>query len=110
MKTMIVTFIRDAEDHELGPDDPRYRAGDTATLRLDKALRWVKRNKAVEAEVPAPEPVEARPLDDGGDEEPERAEDETPELREEYQRVIGRRPYMGWDAETLREKIALALG
>lgn len=26
-------------------------------------------------------------------------------LREEYQRVLGKRPYPGWDAETLREKI-----
>lgn len=27
-------------------------------------------------------------------------------LREEYQRVIGRKPFHGWDADTLREKIA----
>lgn len=26
-------------------------------------------------------------------------------LREEYQRVLGKKPYHGWDAETLREKI-----
>ena len=32
------------------------------------------------------------------------------ELREEYERVIGKRPFMGWDAAMLREKIAEAEG
>lgn len=34
--------------------------------------------------------------------------DEMTMLRAEYERVIGRRPYMGWDAPTLREKVAAA--
>lgn len=29
-------------------------------------------------------------------------------LRAEYQEVVGKRPYHGWDAETLRAKIAEA--
>ena len=33
-------------------------------------------------------------------------QDEMAELRAEYQRVVGKRPYMGWDADTLREKMA----
>ena len=32
--------------------------------------------------------------------------DDMAELRAEYQRVVGKRPYMGWDAATLREKMA----
>lgn len=32
--------------------------------------------------------------------------DEMAELRAEYERVIGRQPFMGWDAATLRQKIA----
>ena len=29
-------------------------------------------------------------------------------LREEYEAVVGKRPFMGWDADKLREKIAEA--
>lgn len=35
--------------------------------------------------------------------------DDLPALREEYMRVIGKRPYHGWDSQTLREKINAAL-
>lgn len=35
-------------------------------------------------------------------------EDEMRALREEYEAVMGKRPFMGWDAETLRWKIAAA--
>ncbi|WP_246504706.1 hypothetical protein [Microvirga antarctica] len=28
------------------------------------------------------------------------------ELRVEYEKLVGKRPFMGWDAATLREKIA----
>ncbi len=37
-------------------------------------------------------------------------EDELRDLRAEYQRVIGKRAFNGWDAETLRSKIADAQG
>lgn len=32
--------------------------------------------------------------------------DERVALRESYETKFGKRPYMGWDADTLREKIA----
>ena len=35
-------------------------------------------------------------------------EEEIKALREEYQDVVGKRPYHGWDAETLKAKIAEA--
>ena len=31
-------------------------------------------------------------------------------LRDEYERALGKRPFNGWDAATLREKIAAAKG
>ena len=36
------------------------------------------------------------------------AEDELSELRAQYHEVVGKRAYHGWDAVTLREKIAEA--
>lgn len=41
-------------------------------------------------------------------EKAEPAKDELAELRAEYQEVVGKRPFYGWDAVTLREKIAEA--
>lgn len=38
--------------------------------------------------------------------EAEKEEDELSELRAQYQDVVGKRAYYGWDVETLREKIA----
>jgi hypothetical protein len=35
-------------------------------------------------------------------------EDEVKALREQYQTVVGKKPYHGWDAETLKAKIAEA--
>lgn len=32
--------------------------------------------------------------------------DETQALREQYQQAFGKRPFMGWDADKLREKLA----
>ena len=40
--------------------------------------------------------------------EAEKEEDELSELRSQYQEAVGKRAYHGWDAETLREKIAEA--
>ena len=40
--------------------------------------------------------------------EAEEAEDELSELRAQYQEAVGKRAYHGWDASTLREKIAEA--
>ncbi|MEI4482224.1 MULTISPECIES: hypothetical protein [unclassified Phyllobacterium] len=40
---------------------------------------------------------------------PAKSEDLT-ELRAEYQRVVGKRPFNGWDAKELRAKITAAKG
>lgn len=36
--------------------------------------------------------------------------DDLTELRAEYQEVVGKKPFHGWDASTLREKIEDARG
>lgn len=36
------------------------------------------------------------------------AEDDRPALRAEYERVLGKAPWVGWNTEQLREKIAAA--
>lgn len=41
--------------------------------------------------------------------EPPPVEGDMALLREQYQRIIGKRPFNGWSAEQLREKIAEAL-
>ena len=41
---------------------------------------------------------------------PVEPKDDMTELRAEYERVVGKRPFMGWDADTLRTKIAEARG
>ena len=40
--------------------------------------------------------------------EQRRTDEELTELRAQYQDVVGKRPYHGWDAAALREKIAEA--
>jgi hypothetical protein len=49
----------------------------------------------------------ARPVEALGSSE-ESAETETASLRDEYERLFGRRPYGGWDDAKLREKIIRA--
>lgn len=68
--------------------------------------------EAVRAKIAGDEP-KRHALDHDGDGKPggsvaaEQTED-LPALRAEYQRVIGKRPFAGWDAETLKQKIAAA--
>lgn len=38
----------------------------------------------------------------------QRDDDELSRLRAEYQDVVGKRPFHGWDADTIRQKIAEA--
>ncbi|WP_457812343.1 hypothetical protein [Sinorhizobium meliloti] len=40
--------------------------------------------------------------------QPDAGAHDLPALRKEYQKVSGKRPFNGWDAETLRSKIAEA--
>lgn len=44
----------------------------------------------------------------GGSAKPSDAEGGLAALRAEYQQVVGKRPFAGWDAATLQEKIAAA--
>jgi hypothetical protein len=58
-----------------------------------------------------PVPLESDPLDHDGDGRKGGSESGGPDLKElraEYQAVVGKRAFAGWDAETLREKIAAA--
>lgn len=64
---------------------------------------------------PAGAPVEAKaqsgaPENKAIETAPENKGDDMAELRVEYERVIGKKPFMGWDADTLRQKITEAKG
>jgi hypothetical protein len=77
----------------------RLQADDLFEARPRDARLLVAIGKAREAaagETPAAKPVPA-PAGDG-----------RPALRAEYERVLGKKPFGGWDAATLREKIAAA--
>lgn len=51
----------------------------------------------------------ARPA--GGQEKPKAvSHDPMALLRAEYERVVGKRPFLGWDEKKLRDKIAVAKG
>ena len=69
----------------------RLRADDAFEASRSHARVLAALGRAREALPVAPEPV-----------------DERVELREAYETKFGKRPYMGWDAETLREKIAVS--
>lgn len=58
----------------------------------------------VAAVSPAPAPVTPEPVSAA----PEPLVRSTAELRAEYQRITGKRPFMGWSAKALRDKIAEA--
>lgn len=109
---------------------PRGRGGreyqpgevfDALSERDAKALTLVRAAKVAPAPPAATAGVYERrdmvardPLDHdrdgrkGGSERPEGDADELATLRDEYLTVVGRRPFNGWDAATLREKIAAA--
>jgi hypothetical protein len=62
----------------------------------------------------AVEPTRSDPFDHDGDGRPggsakvEDVDGELSNLRSEYQTTVGKRPFYGWDADTLRQKIAEA--
>jgi hypothetical protein len=70
---------------------------------LPKAIAEKVKPQVAKAEPPAE--VIAKPVEVTS--EPAAVEDLAP-LREEYQAKVGKRPFMGWDAETLRAKMAEA--
>jgi hypothetical protein len=51
-------------------------------------------------------PATELPAPAAGEDDPPPPGDIIAPLREEYQRVLGKKPFHGWDADTLREKIA----
>jgi hypothetical protein len=83
----------------------RLKAGDgfTAASRDADLLQRLGRARYAEAD----------PLDHdkggkkGGSTAPKKA-DGLPELRKQYQEAVGKKPFAGWDAETLKAKIAEA--
>lgn len=96
----------------------RLKAGDRFDARSSEANILVKLGKAeaprIPGNVPAP-PAALRnrlsQLDHDGNGKPggaTGATDHMRELRAEYQRVVGKRPFSGWDEATLREKMAAA--
>ncbi|WP_242218016.1 hypothetical protein [Shinella zoogloeoides] len=75
-------------DRALQSSDPRY-------ARILGKLGYERRDlRAVESVAAKPASIPQH--------------DEITLLRAEYERVVGKRPYMGWDEAKLREKIAEA--
>ena len=70
-------------DRALRHSDPRY-------ARVLGKLGYATRH-LVAADVPTPD-----------------KEDDLSDLRAQYQEIIGKRPFHGWDAETLKAKMAEA--
>lgn len=96
----------------------RLKAGDTIVVseRDAKILTGIKKAELLRepAHIPAPPASLQRrlsQLDHDGNGKPggsTGAADHMRALREEYQRVVGKRPFSGWDEATLREKMAAA--
>lgn len=92
----------------------RLKADDEfqATRRDARVLNAIGRATYATRDVVAA-PSKRDPLDHdgdgrkGGSKKPEQT-GELPGLRAEYEKAVGKRPFMGWDADTLREKIAEA--
>lgn len=83
-----------------------------ADLIATKALTYGTRHLVADEPFAAKNERDARILVGIGKarraEKAEPVKDELAELRAEYQEVVGKRPFYGWDADTLREKIAEA--
>lgn len=81
-----------------------YKTGRKRMLRERdaKLLKRLGRGTYMTRDMRAqPEPVVVEPATPWID-------DELTGLRAEYQEAVGKRPYHGWDADTLREKITEA--
>ena len=80
-------------------------AGSPVTLSAGDARLFAKHGWAT-AKARAAKVREIEPKD--GYRRYERVEDDLKVLRAEYEKKLGKRPFNGWDAATLREKIASA--
>lgn len=87
----------------------RLLAGDefTASRRDGKVLVAIRKATAIRetADVPPPPPAVAEQIGQAFGPLPS---DELKALRQEYETRLGKRPFPGWSAEQLREKIAAA--
>lgn len=83
----------------------RYMRGLEQGLSQERATEYANTGKEPKAskpqkEKPAPAPEPETPKAE------ETQADDLPALREEYKAVIGKAPFNGWAAETLKAKIA----
>lgn len=97
--------IRSARDFTGVPE-----ACDEVTIMADVSGRYAGPIRAAYANKIA---TKRDPLDHDGDGKKGGSKaaphsDDLAAVRDEYQRVVGKRPFMGWDAATLRAKIAEA--
>lgn len=81
----------DPDKHE------RYTESDGGNAELDKV-----------AEPGAAQEPQGESTDGGGEEGGGETQNEVADLRAQYETAFGKKPFMGWDAETLRAKIAEA--
>lgn len=82
-------------------------AGDPVMLGANDARLFTKHGWATAEPAKAAKVREIEPKD--GYRRYERIEDDLTALRAEYQAKMGKRPFNGWDAATLRGKIASAV-
>jgi hypothetical protein len=88
----------------------RLLPGDVFEAKSRRDHRVLLATRKVEAmrepaSVPPPPPAVAKKIAEAV---APPADDDLSALRAEYERAVGRRPFMGWDAATLREKMAAA--
>jgi hypothetical protein len=91
----------------------RLQAGDVFEAKSKRDHRVLLATRKVEAmrepaSVPPPPPAVAKKIAEAVAPAAPPADDDLAALRAEYERAVGRRPFMGWDAATLREKMAAA--
>lgn len=94
---MKVTFI-----HRGGREQPMQRRYADVLQKLGRGTYMTRDMRA--------HPVIQPDASDAVPNVTEEAPDDLTALRAEYQEIVGRRPYHGWDADQLREKIAGARG
>lgn len=79
--------------------DPRY-------AQIFDVLDGVGNTAPPEVTTTKPKPPAAPPKPDQAAPAAESGKDDLTALRAEYEATIGKRPFMGWDAETLQQKIS----
>lgn len=90
----------------------RLKAGDefVTTPRDARILAAIGKAKYVTREMRAVDPVVAEPEPVSAPEPYPAPVEDIADVRAAYERVVGRKPFMGWDIDTLRQKMAEAGG